>query len=601
MVSRRFPLVLNGLLFLFALAAAHPTAKCAEPQADLAVGKEASFEKADFVLLGGRVHTLDGRNSVTEAVAVRDEKIVYVGTDAGAERFIGSATVVHRARGKTVIPGINETHVHPLGIAREEVVQPFRQLGSIAEIQAWVRKRAAELPPGEWVRLPRVDVTRVRERRLPTRADLDTAAPERPVVLVWEYANRQRQVLNSAALRVAGITRETPAPKVGRILKNDQGEPTGILEDAPSLTARWLPVRQPSESQVLDSLADVLRQYARLGITSITDRAAAISDWRSYEQLREQHRLLQRVTVTLILRQPKTPAEMEQAIRKLPFKPAQGDDHLRIGPLKIGVDGGVLYGTALLREPYGPQSFSLYGLTDPQYRGKLQVGADVIHAFVRTGHELGWQLSSHVTGDGGVDLVLDAVAAVHQQQPIEKRRFTLIHAYFANPATASRAARLGVCVDTQPAWYYKDGDALADALGAARLRKFIGVNVWRQAGVKVALNSDHFHGVDPDASLNPYNPFLTLYTAITRKTETGLVIGPEERISRETALRLMTEEAAWLHFDERKKGTLELGKYGDMAVLSGDFFSCPEEELKSLRAVLTVVGGRVIYREPQRP
>lgn len=222
--------------------------------------------------------------------------------------------------------------------------------------------------------------------------------------------------------------------------------------------------------------------------------------------------------------------------------------------------------------------------------------AEKVKNVIRTGHRLGWQLSSHVTGDAGVDMVLDAVEAAHGDAPIDKRRYTLIHAYFADPQTAARAARLGVCVDTQPAWYYKDGDALADALGQKRLEAFIGLKTWQKGGVKVALNSDHMQGIDPDLSLNPFNPWLTLYVAVTRKTQSGAVIGPQERVSRTEALRMMTSEAAWIHFDEQQKGTLEVGKLGDLAVLSEDYFSCSEERIPKIESVLTVVGGKIVHR-----
>jgi predicted amidohydrolase YtcJ len=194
-----------------------------------------------------------------------------------------------------------------------------------------------------------------------------------------------------------------------------------------------------------------------------------------------------------------------------------------------------------------------------------------------------------------VDVVLDALEAVHKDNPINDRRYTLIHAYFPNPAAVRRAAALGVCVDTQPAWYYKDGDALATALGGRRLQHFIGVADWRRGGVKVALNSDHMQGADPNRSLNPYNPFLTMYTAVTRKTEGGLVIGPENRVSRADALRMMTIDAAYLSFDEKRKGSIEVGKLGDLAILSDDLLTCDVERVKDIRAVLTVVGGRVVH------
>jgi predicted amidohydrolase YtcJ len=156
---------------------------------------------------------------------------------------------------------------------------------------------------------------------------------------------------------------------------------------------------------------------------------------------------------------------------------------------------------------------------------------------------------------------------------------------------------LGVCIDTQPAWYYKDGDALAAALGQKRLEEFIGLKTWQGAGLKIALNSDHMQGFDPDLSLNPYNPFLALYTAVSRKTESGAIYGKDQAVSRKDALRMLTSDAAWLHFDEAKKGTLEVGKLGDLAVLSDDYFTCPEERIRAIRSVLTVVGGKVVYRE----
>lgn len=559
-------------------------------------GLNAAEMPADFVLLEGRVHSLDARDTVAQAVAVRDEKIVYVGDDQGANAFIGPKTEVYRAGGRTVIPGINETHVHAIGAAQGEAVEPFRQLNSIADIQDWVREQAATTPEKEWIRLPRVDVTRIAERRMPTRAELDVAAPARPAAYIWQYANRQVQVLNSSALRAAGITRDTPQPERGRIVIDSAGEPTGVIEDSPSLTARFLPSKRATPEESLASLEKLLRIYNQLGITSITERGSNADGWRTYKALREAGRLPVRTTLTIRIGSDGTLEGAERAIRSLPFRFGEGDDWVKIGPLKIGVDGGVLYGTAYMREAYGAQSLGLYGLSDPLYRGLLQMDAEKVKNVIRAGHRLGWQMSSHVTGDAGVDLVLDAVEAANADSPIAERRYTLIHAYFATPDTAARAAKLGVCVDTQPAWFYKDGDALLAAFGRKRIEPFIGVATWRAGGVKAALNSDHMQGFDPDGSLNPFNPFLAMYAAITRKTESGELIGPAERVSRLDALKMMTSDAAYLHFDEQRKGTLEVGKLGDLAVLSGDFFTCDEEQIPKLRSLLTVVGGKVVHR-----
>jgi hypothetical protein len=246
-----------------------------------------------------------------------------------------------------------------------------------------------------------------------------------------------------------------------------------------------------------------------------------------------------------------------------------------------------------MREPYGASAAALYGVADPGYRGFLTLSPEKIRDIVRTGHRLGWQMVAHVTGDAGVDTVLDAYAAADADRPIRDRRFTLLHAYFPSAQAARRAAALGVAVDTQPAWYYKDADALLPALGRARLTPFIGLAEWLRAGVKVALNTDHMFGLDPRASLNPYDPFLTLYVAVTRKTEGGQVIGPGQAVSREDALRMMTANAAWLTFEEGRRGSIEVGKLADLVVVSEDLFAL--DSPADGRVLLTLVGGEPVY------
>jgi predicted amidohydrolase YtcJ len=550
---------------------------------------------ADLVVLNGKVLTVDARFSMASAVAIRDGVFALVGSDSEARALVGEKTRVIEARGKTVVPGLIESHVHATSVARAEAQQPFVQLGSIAEIQEWVRERVETTPGGQWIQIPRVDLTRLRERRLPTRAELDAAAADRPVVFNWQYAARQVQVLNTAALRAAHITRDTPDPAGGKIVKGADGEPTGVLEDPHGLTSGYLRARAVTQEQYLDELERVLHQYNRIGITSIMERSSNAEGYRAYQQLQRQGRLTARVNVTIGLRSDGTVEGTEKVIQALPFQPGEGDDWVRVGPLKIYVDGGILYGTAYMRAPYGPQAAALYGLNDPANRGTLSLTAEKVRNMIRTGHRLGWPMCSHVTGDAGVDLVLDAVEAANRDQPIADRRYTLIHAYFPTPEAVRRAAALGVCVDTQPAWFYKDADALAPVLGQDRMNHFIGLADWLRGGVKVAINSDHMFGLDPNLSLNPYNPFLAMGTAVTRTTEAGQVIAPEQRITREDALRMTTINAAYLSFDETRKGSIEPGKLGDLAILSDDLLSCAPGRIKDLQVLATVVGGRVVY------
>jgi predicted amidohydrolase YtcJ len=561
-----------------------------------AIGVAAAEPPADLVILNGQVLTLDGSSRRASAVAIKDGVFVAVGADADIRKRAGVETRTIDAGGKSVIPGIIESHVHASGAARGEANQPFKQLHSIPEIQAWVRERAMALPAGNWIQLPRVDVTRIRERRIPNRADLDAAAPEHPAVFTWQYANKTLQVLNSRAVAAIGLTKDTEAPKGGKVQLGPDGAPTGVVENANALLVKFLPGRSVPEDKYHASLVTLLQRYNEIGITSITERNASVDVYRTYEKLKAEKKLPVRVTVTIGLSTDGSVEGTENAIRKIPFKTGDGDEWLKVGPLKVGVDGGALYGTAYMREPYGPSAFSLYGISDPAYRGDLRVSPEKLKNIIRTVHRLGWQMSSHVTGDAGVDAVLDAIEASNADSPVAPRRYNLIHAYFPNEETAKRAARLGVVVDTQPAWFYKDGDALLDALGPRRMESFIGLQTWRKAGAKVVLNADHMQGFDPDTSLNPYNPFLAMQTAITRKTESGRVIGANQRVTREEALRMFTIDAAWMSFDEKRKGSIEPGKMADLAILTGDFLTTPESELHKLRAQVTVVGGKIVHQ-----
>jgi predicted amidohydrolase YtcJ len=263
--------------------------------------------------------------------------------------------------------------------------------------------------------------------------------------------------------------------------------------------------------------------------------------------------------------------------------------------LKIVVDGGILIGTSFMREPYGLNARQLYAVDDPRYRGFLSLTPQQIASAIAIGHRLGWQMVAHVTGDAGVDVVLNAIEAAQKEQPASDRRHTLLHAYFVNRETAVRAARLGVLVDTQPAWHYKDAEALAEGLGRERLTHFIGLRTWREAGVDVAINTDHMFGLDRNAALNPFNPFLTIYSATTRRTEGGQVLGGTEAVSRPEALRMMTSMAARFSFDEKDRGSIETGKLGDFVVLSDHLLTVSAEQLRAIRADLTVIGGQVVF------
>jgi predicted amidohydrolase YtcJ len=531
---------------------------------------------------------------VAAALAVRDGRFVAVGSNEDVRPHIGGGTRVIDARGRTVVPGLIDTHVHALDVAEAEAAQPFENLQSIDALQAWIRRAvasraSARSAQGEtWIWTPRVYPTRLREHRFPTRQELDAAAPDRPVAVDGAYAF----VLNSAALHAAGITRDSKNPPGGAIVKDAAGEPTGLLRNVGGLLA---PFRPRSESVSLDMLEQIHRQYLAAGITSVIERGATLDGYKSYEELRRADRLRVRATVTIRIPRADDAATVEEFIQGLTFRPGSGDEWLRVGPLKIVADGGILIGTSFMRQPYGVSARQLYAVDDPHDRGFLSLTPQQIASAIAIGHRLGWQMVAHVTGDAGVDVVLDAIEAAQKEQPAPDRRHTLLHAYFVTRETAIRAARLGVLVDTQPAWHYKDADALTEGLGRERLAHFIGLRTWREAGVDVAINTDHMFGLDRNEALNPFNPFLTMYSATTRRTEGGRIVGGNEAVSRQEALRMMTSMAARFSFDEKNRGSIETGKLGDFVVLSDHFLTVAAEQLRAIRADLTVIGGHVAY------
>jgi predicted amidohydrolase YtcJ len=554
----------------------------------LGLGTGQATRSADLVLLDGRVVTVDDRFSIATGLAVRDGRFVAVGSNDEVRGHVGSSTRVIDGRGRTVIPGIIDTHVHALDVAAAEAAQPFRNLRTIGELQDWIRSEAQRRTPDRWIWTPRVFPTRLRERRFPTRQELDAAAPHHPVVVDSAYAFS----LNSGALRAAGIARDSADPPGGAIVKDAAGEPTGLLRNAGGLLARFRP---PGSDRVpLETLEQVHREYLGTGITSVIERGASLEGYQAYEALKRADRLHLRATVTIRVPPADDPAGVEPFVRSLPMRFGDGDDWLKAGPLKIVADGGILIGTSFMREPYRLAARQLYAVDDPGYRGFLTLTPAQIASAFAIGHRLGWQMVAHVTGDAGVDVVLDAIEAAQAGSPGE-RRHTLIHAYFVDPATAARAARLGVLVDTQPAWHFKDADALSDALGRERVAHFIGLDTWRRAGVEVAINTDHMFGLDRNEAMNPFNPFLTIYAATTRRTESGRVVNGAERVSRQDALRMMTRAAARFSFDEKNRGSIEAGKLGDFVVLEDHVLTCSAERLRTLRADMTVIGGRVAH------
>ena len=547
--------------------------------------------EADLILHNGKIVTVDAGFSVQQAVAIRGDRIAAVGSDQAilnAER--GAHTKLIDLHGRMVLPGLFDSHVHPLGGALSEFRAPLPVLDSFAAVQSFIRQQAAKTPPGEWIVVPRTFPTRLRELRMPTREvlDVDTA---HPVMFDASYV----VVVNSLGLKRSGITRDTPNPARGEIVKDAHGEPNGILKNAQSLLKGLKPEGQFTEREQLQALEEMLQRYAAAGLTSIGDGAVQENEIQLYRTLKAQNRLPLRVTMTWWHNAAKPIEELRKEIQSADVTTNSGDEWLRFGAFKINVDGGMTIGTAFQREPYGPFGAQLYGKTDPQDRGQLFESPEKLLAILRIARDAKWQLSAHCQGGGAIDGFLQALAALDREAPIAPTRSHLIHASFQSPAAIAEMKRMGVLADVQPAWLYLDSPALEKVFGSDGMRYFFPLRSYLDAGIGIAGGSDHMIGHDKNSATNPYNPFLGLWTAVTRLNTRNEVVHAEERITRAEALRMYTTGAAYRHFAENSRGSIERGKLADLVVIDRDYLTCPEEEIRRIEPIAVMIGGRIVH------
>jgi len=551
---------------------------------------------ADLILHNGRIVTVDAKFSVRQALAVRADRIVTVGDDKEVLAERGPNTRVIDLGGRTVLPGLFDSHVHALEAGLSEFRAPLPRLDSFSAVQSYLREQARHTPKGEWIVVPRTFPTRLRELRMPTREVLD-AIQDHPVMFDASYV----VIVNSEGLRISGITRNTPNPPGGEIVKDAKGEPNGILKNAQGLLKRGPSATSGfsggfTEAEKLRALEEQLNRYVAAGLTSVNDRAVDAEQIALYQRLKQQGRLPIRAALTWRPDAARPAEELIAAINAAPYTTGTGDDWLKFGAFKLTLDGGMTIGTAFQRHPYGAFGKQLYGKTDPDDRGQLFIPPGKLLAVMRAARDRGWQLTTHDQGGGAVDAWLDTLAALNRERPIRDSRSFVMHASFQSPEAIGRMKEMGILADTQSQWLYFDGPALERVFGHEGMRYFFPLRSYIDAGIVVAAGSDHMIGHDKNRAVNPYNPFLSMWIEIARKTDHGEVIGPEQKITRAEALKTHTIWAAYLQFSEKQKGSIELGKLADLVVIDHDYLTCPEDQIKDIQPWMTILGGKIVFQ-----
>jgi hypothetical protein len=564
------------------------------------LGAAENSSTADLVIRNAQILTVDSHFSRAEALAVRDGRILAVGSNRDIAPLISTNTRVIEGQGRTVLPGLIDSHVHSYRASVSEFNAPIPVLKSLAEAFRYIRAQANNRPAGSWITLERVYPTRMKEGRLPTLAELDAAAPNNP--LYWNCG--PVSMVNSRAMQISGINSNTPDPSPGQIVKDPRtGAPTGLLRNAAQLVKIYSPFRQPNAQQQRDAVKHLHHLYNQQGITSIDERRTEFDAINLFRDLAKSNELTVRVSCSRLM-EP-VPKNLDAALKQLDIlthgpdgqgeygPTGVGDDWVRIGPLKVFLDGGVLIGTAYMREPWGVGD--TYQITDPQYRGLLNVKPELLDPLYLEAAKRGWQLTAHCTGEASVDVLLDCYEKIQQQMDIRNRRFEVSHGNFQSAQNLARCRELGIVADIQPAWLYKDGASLTKTLGQRRMNWFEPLKSCLDDGLTIGGGSDHMVGLDPFDATNPWSPWLGMWIAITRQTETGGVVNPRERLTREQAIRLYTINNARITFDEDRKGSLEPGKFADLIIIDRDILKCPINDLPGTKVLLTMVGGRVIW------
>lgn len=546
---------------------------------------------ADLIFHNGRILTVDAKFSVAQAIAIKNGRITAIGSDKDVvPKERGSRTRVVDLGGKTALPGLIDAHVHALGAALSEYRSKLPPLGSIVEIQNYIRERAKVTPKGEWIVVPRTLPPRLKEMRMPTRQDLDVT-PDHPVAFDGSYV----WSANTMALRVSGITRSTPNPPGGEVVKDEKGEPNGILRNAASLLKGAQRAETFTEKEEIDALKKMLDMYAAAGLTAVGDRAVGPKDVAIFEKLHAAKQLPVRTVLTWRINASPPIEQIEKEINASKWKTGVGDDWLRFGTFKVTLDGGQSVGTAYQRIPYGPFGRQLYGQTNPDARGTLFVEPDKLYRIYKAARAKGWQLTAHAQGGAAIDTLLNVFERLDKDKPIRGERHHVMHGSFMSEEAVQKMKRLGVGVDAQPGWVYLDVPALQRVFGLQNMKWFFPLKSFLAEGIPVAGGTDHMIGYGKDNAVNPYNPFLNIWACVTRKTTEGKVFNPEQQISREDALRMYTNGAAWVHFTEKDNGSLEVGKFGDLVVIDRDLLKVPVDEIKEIQPLMTVIDGRIVY------
>jgi len=517
--------------------------------------------EATLAILNANVITLCPKQPKAEAIAIRNGKIIDVGSNKEIRRYISDKTMVIDASKKTVIPGFVDCHVHMTGLGRSLQTLDLRNVTSIKEMQQKLREYAEKNPEKSWILGGRWDQEKFVEKRFPTRWDLDVAVADKPVFLIRVCGHVG--ITNSRALQLADITKETTITGGKIDLDETTGEPSGILqENALELVCKAVP--KPSLKELEDTCLLACQKAVEAGLTGVHWIVNSAEEIRTIQKLYFNGKLPLRVYLGI-------PVDLLDELVNLGLLTGFGNDMVKIGFVKIFADGSLGARTAALKEPYSDKL---------ETRGIMLYTQRKLNGLILKAHRVGLQLAVHAIGDRAIEAVLTAFSKALKEFPRENHRHRIEHCSVLNPELIKRMKGLGLIASVQPHFIVSDF-WVADRLGKARARWIYSFKTLMQKELIVASGSD--------CPVEPINPLLGIWAAVARKSF------PQESLTVEEALRTYTLNAAYTSFDENEKGIIEVGKFADLTILSDDLFNVPPDEIKRAMVEMMIVNGKIVY------
>lgn len=541
------------------------------------VSAESEKTSADLIIINAKIATQNAQREFAESVAIKEGKFIAVGQENEIIKFKGEQTIVINANKKTIIPGLNDSHIHPIrGGLNYNMELRWDGVDSLADALNMLKIQAQNTPPPQWVRVVGGWTEfQFKERRMPTLAEINAVSPDTPVFILHLY---DRAFLNGAALKAVGYTKDTPNPPGGEIERDKQGNPTGLLIARPNANILYSTLAKGpklSFEDQINSTRHFMRELNRLGITSVIDAGGGFQnypdDYKVIEQLHQENQLTTRIAYNLFTQKPKEElADFERWSKML--KPRQGDDFYRHN----GAGEMLVFSAADFEDFLEPRPDLAETLEDELYR------------VVKLLAENKWSFRLHATYNESITRVLNIYEKVHAEVPIDKLGWFIDHAETISEKNIERIKNLGGGIAIQHRMMFQ-GEYFRDRYGAEKLKHSPPIQKMIDYGVPVGAGTDA-------TRVASYNPFVSLYWLISGKSLGGLQMYDEtNRLDRMEALRLWTVGSSWFSGESEKKGSIEIGQLADLAILSKDFFTIEEEQIKSLESVLTIVGGKIVY------